>query len=129
MKKIKDHYFHKAKRDGYVARSAYKLEEIDKKHLLLRKGNMVLDLGCSPGSWIQYAVRKVGEHVSARNIKINYPLIGAAGYSGLMVWHGGISGSAPIIVYLPLVLPFSTDSKIKLFFSASKNLNKFSILL
>ncbi len=41
-------------------------------------------------------VRKVGEHVSARNIKINYPLIGAAGYSGLMVWHGGISGSAPI---------------------------------
>ena len=41
-------------------------------------------------------VRKVGEHLSARNIKINYPLIGAAGYSGLMVWHGGISGSAPI---------------------------------
>ena len=40
--------------------------------------------------------RKVGEHASAKNIKLNYPLIGAAGYSGLMVWHGGISGSAPI---------------------------------
>tara|TARA_B100001758_G_C18402750_1_gene610047 strand:+ start:488 stop:1840 length:1353 start_codon:yes stop_codon:yes gene_type:complete len=40
--------------------------------------------------------RKVGENASAQNIKINYPLIGAAGYSGLMVWHGGISGSAPI---------------------------------
>ena len=40
--------------------------------------------------------RKVGEHASAQNIKLNYPLIGAAGYSGLMVWHGGISGSAPI---------------------------------
>lgn len=40
--------------------------------------------------------RKVGEYASDNNIKINYPLIGAAGYSGMMVWHGGISGSAPI---------------------------------
>ncbi|MAO01430.1 MAG: short-chain fatty acid transporter [Flavobacteriales bacterium] len=40
--------------------------------------------------------RKVGEYASKKNIKMNYPLIGAAGYSGLMVWHGGISGSAPI---------------------------------
>lgn len=40
--------------------------------------------------------RKVGEYASENNIKINYPLIGAAGYAGLMVWHGGISGSAPI---------------------------------
>ena len=40
--------------------------------------------------------RKVGEHASNNNIKLNYPLIGASGYSGLMVWHGGISGSAPI---------------------------------
>ena len=40
--------------------------------------------------------RKVGEHASTKGIRLNYPLIGAAGYSGLMVWHGGISGSAPI---------------------------------
>lgn len=40
--------------------------------------------------------RKVGEYAQAHNIPINYPLIGACGYSGLMVWHGGISGSAPI---------------------------------
>ena len=40
--------------------------------------------------------RKVGEHASKNNIQLNYPLIGAAGYSGLMIWHGGISGSAPI---------------------------------
>jgi short-chain fatty acids transporter len=40
--------------------------------------------------------RKVGEHANKNNIPLNYPLIGAAGYSGLMVWHGGISGSAPI---------------------------------
>jgi len=40
--------------------------------------------------------RKVGEHASKNSIQLNYPLIGAAGYSGLMVWHGGVSGSAPI---------------------------------
>ncbi|MUP46964.1 short-chain fatty acid transporter [Gramella sp. BOM4] len=42
--------------------------------------------------------RKVGEAAQKRNFKINYPLIGAAGYSGLMIWHGGISGSAPLKV-------------------------------
>ncbi|MBA6155711.1 short-chain fatty acid transporter [Tenacibaculum sp. S7007] len=40
--------------------------------------------------------RKVAEHAQKNNIKLNYPIIGAAGYVGLMVWHGGISGSAPI---------------------------------
>lgn len=42
--------------------------------------------------------RKVGEYASENNIKLNYPIIGASGYSGLMVWHGGLSGSAPIKV-------------------------------
>jgi len=42
--------------------------------------------------------RKVGEYAQKNNIPINYPLIGACGYSGLMVWHGGISGSAPLKV-------------------------------
>lgn len=40
--------------------------------------------------------RKVGEYALEKNIDLNYPLIGAAGYSGLMVWHGGISGSIPL---------------------------------
>ena len=42
--------------------------------------------------------RKVGEEASRRNISINYPLIGAAGYTGLLVWHGGLSGSSLIKV-------------------------------
>lgn len=40
--------------------------------------------------------RKVAEHAQKKGIALNYPIIGAAGYAGLMVWHGGISGSAPI---------------------------------
>lgn len=61
MKKVKDTYFHKAKKEGYAARAVYKLEEIDKKNQILKKGNRVLDLGCSPGSWLQYAARRVGD--------------------------------------------------------------------
>ncbi len=40
--------------------------------------------------------RKVGEMAKKKELNLNYPLIGAAGYSGLMVWHGGFSGSAPL---------------------------------
>lgn len=40
--------------------------------------------------------RKVGERAAREGFQLNYPLIGAAGYAGMMVWHGGISGSAPI---------------------------------
>ncbi len=40
--------------------------------------------------------RKVAEYAQNNNIKINYPIVGAAGYVGLMVWHSGLSGSAPL---------------------------------
>jgi len=49
-----DHYTHKAKQENYSARSVYKLKEIQKKYQLIRPGNTVLDLGCAPGSWLQY---------------------------------------------------------------------------
>ncbi len=42
--------------------------------------------------------RKLGEHFSEKQRLVNYPLLGAAGYAGLMVWHGGLSGSAPLKV-------------------------------
>ncbi|MCT4623051.1 MAG: TIGR00366 family protein [Schleiferiaceae bacterium] len=45
--------------------------------------------------------RKVAESSVSNGMKINYPIIGAAGYSGLMVWHGGLSGSAPVKVNEP----------------------------
>ncbi len=55
-----DHYTLKAKREGRPARSVYKLREIDEKHRIIRTGASVLDLGCSPGSWMQYAAERVG---------------------------------------------------------------------
>ena len=60
MQKVRDHYFKKAKQDKYPARSVYKLEEIDKKYRFFKNGTKVLDIGCSPGSWSQYMLKKVG---------------------------------------------------------------------
>ena len=56
----RDPYVQKARKSGYRARAAYKLEEIDKKHRLLKPGQRVIDLGAAPGSWSQYAVNKIG---------------------------------------------------------------------
>ena len=53
----KDHYFHKAKKENFVARSVFKLEEIDQKYKILRGAQFVVDLGCSPGSWTQYVLK------------------------------------------------------------------------
>jgi 23S rRNA (uridine2552-2'-O)-methyltransferase len=56
-----DHYFKRAKKEGFPARSVYKLDEIDRRVRLLRPGQRVLDLGCHPGSWLQYCARVVGQ--------------------------------------------------------------------
>jgi 23S rRNA (uridine2552-2'-O)-methyltransferase len=57
----RDRFHQKAKREGFLARAVYKLEEIDTKHDLFAPGNRVLDLGCAPGSWLQYVRQKVGD--------------------------------------------------------------------
>src|SRR3954469_20012385 len=57
-----DAFFRKAREGGYAARSVFKLEEIDRRFRILRTGERVLDLGCRPGSWLQYAVKMVGPH-------------------------------------------------------------------
>lgn len=45
---------------GYVARSAYKLLEIQEKHRIIPRGGLVLDLGCHPGAWLQVACQAIG---------------------------------------------------------------------
>lgn len=50
----------KAKRENFAGRAIYKLEEIDKRFRLIKPGMRVLDLGCWPGSWLQYAANKAG---------------------------------------------------------------------
>jgi len=60
-RKLHDEFFKRAKAEGYAARSAYKLIEINEKRGLIRRGDTVLDLGCAPGSWLQVTQKLVGK--------------------------------------------------------------------
>ncbi len=60
-RKLHDEFFKKAKAEGYAARSAYKLLEIQEKRKILGPRMRVLDLGCAPGSWLQVAEKLVGQ--------------------------------------------------------------------
>lgn len=57
----KDHYYKKAKDQNFAARSVFKLEEIDHKFKIVKPGQMILDLGASPGSWSQFCSKKIGK--------------------------------------------------------------------
>lgn len=71
MKKVKDHYFMKAKAEGHAARSFYKIEEIDRKLGLIRPGKAVLDLGCAPGGWLQYAWERMNMQGTLVGVDLN----------------------------------------------------------
>ncbi len=58
MYQPQDFFFKKAKKEGYPARSVYKLKEIDQKFHIFHPNDFVLDLGCAPGSWLLY-IQKV----------------------------------------------------------------------
>jgi 23S rRNA (uridine2552-2'-O)-methyltransferase len=49
----KDRFYQKAKKEGYPARSAYKIVELSKKYNIFKKGNTVIDLGAAPGGWFK----------------------------------------------------------------------------
>jgi len=68
-----DHYARRARKEQWLARSVYKLEEIDKKHKLIRPGYGMLDLGCYPGSWSQYCLKKVGPKGDVVGIDLKEP--------------------------------------------------------
>lgn len=66
-----DRFGKRARREGFPARSVYKLQEIDRRTQLLRPGQRVLDLGAAPGSWTLYAAERVGRagHVVAIDLQ------------------------------------------------------------
>ena len=55
-----DPYVKLAQKEGYRARAVYKLSEIDEDAGLIKSGQIIVDLGCAPGSWSQYITRKLG---------------------------------------------------------------------
>jgi 23S rRNA (uridine2552-2'-O)-methyltransferase len=66
----KDFYYRKAKKAGLRARSAFKIDEILKRHRLLGKGHAVLDLGAAPGGFLQILADVVGEKGAAVGVDL-----------------------------------------------------------
>ncbi len=65
-----DHFYRRAKQEGFAARSVYKLDELDAEFKLLHRGDTVVDLGCAPGSWLQYVEQRIGETGRAYGIDL-----------------------------------------------------------
>jgi len=72
-KKWEDHYTRRARDEKWLARSVYKLQEIDEKFRLIHTGDRLFDLGCYPGSWSQYGLKKVGPDGDVTGVDLNPP--------------------------------------------------------
>ncbi|MBN1261391.1 MAG: RlmE family RNA methyltransferase [Anaerolineae bacterium] len=116
----RDPFFQKAKADGYRARSAYKLLQIQEKFKVIRPGNVVVDLGAAPGSWSQVAVQIVGPkgRVVAVDIQPLSPL------DGVIILQGDMTAlevqdcivetvGGPADVVMCDAAPFTTGIKLR----------------
>lgn len=72
---VADSYRRQAQVEGFVSRAVYKLKALDEKYRLFRRGHRVLDLGCSPGSWLQYIAACVGPEGLVLGIDLEAPQI------------------------------------------------------
>ena len=72
---VNDTYVKLATKEGFRARAAYKLKEIDEQFGLIRPGQLVVDLGCAPGAWSQYLRRKMSP-TGAASGALNGSIIG-----------------------------------------------------
>ncbi|KFM15283.1 Ribosomal RNA large subunit methyltransferase E protein [Marine Group I thaumarchaeote SCGC AAA799-O18] len=68
----KDLYRKLAHEEGYRSRSAYKLKELNKSYRIFGPGNFVLDLGCAPGGWTQFAAKIVGNQGKVMGIDMSF---------------------------------------------------------
>ena len=84
QQKKQEHYYKTAKRVGYRARSAFKLQQILKRFSLLSSGDIVLDLGAAPGGWSQVALEYVGDQGKVIGVDLQpiKPLSGATFLQG-----------------------------------------------
>ena len=57
----REHFYRMAKREGYRSRAAFKLKQLNQRYGLMRRGDVVVDLGAAPGGWLQMAREVVGE--------------------------------------------------------------------
>jgi len=68
-----DHYTRRARKENWLARSVFKLQEIDRRYKLIHRGDRLLDLGCHPGSWSQYSLERVGPKGTVVGVDLREP--------------------------------------------------------
>ena len=101
----KDHYRKLAKDQGLRARSAYKLQQINDSHHILKKGSRVVDIGCAPGGWLQIAARIVGP--TGRVVGIDLKPVDPV--PGTLILHGSIE-DPEMIREIPRLLEGRADA-------------------
>jgi len=114
-----DYFTRKAKKSGYPARSVFKLEEINAKYRILRKGQRVLDIGAAPGSWSMFASRKIGPEGRVVSVDLKECRI-PSGYGNITVYTGDafspeiknrLSEKGPFDLILSDAAPATTGNK------------------
>ena len=95
----RDQYRRLAKDQGYRARSAYKLLQINRSYHIIKKGDKVVDLGCAPGGWLQVAVKEVRSsgNVIGMDLKPVTPVAGAIILQGSIEYPNMLSKIAEIL--------------------------------
>lgn len=117
--KYQDHFFKRAKQEGYLSRAVYKLIEVDQKYNLIRRGMRVLDLGAAPGSWLQWTSKRIGpsglvvgidiQPISGSFPKNVIPITGDVMDEDLM--NEVIAKWGPFDLILSDMAPFTTGNK------------------
>lgn len=101
----RDHYYWKAKEEGYRARSAYKLLQINQRFNLIKNGDSVVDLGAAPGGWLQVARQLSGAKVVGVDLEKIEPIPGVITFkaditkeSTVNLIKEALSGSADVVI-------------------------------
>lgn len=114
-----DHFSIKAKQEGYPARSVFKLQEIDRKHGILKKGYRVLDIGAAPGSWSMWTAERIGPKGSVTAVDLKECAIPSV-YRNVAVLQGDafspairekLDESGPFDVILSDAAPATTGNR------------------
>ncbi|MEA2055485.1 MAG: RlmE family RNA methyltransferase [Candidatus Thermoplasmatota archaeon] len=92
QEKKREHFYKEAKRQGYRARSAFKLKQIQKKFNVLKEGDIVIDLGAAPGGWSQVTKELVG----GSGTIIGIDLLRIAPISGTTFLQGDMTESSSL---------------------------------
>lgn len=92
-----DPWSRRARAEGYPARSVYKLQEMDERNRLFRRGMRVLDLGAAPGSWTMYAARKLGTYGDCLVLAVDLqPLDSRAKLPGVIALQADFTADATV---------------------------------